>query len=101
MVPSSVIPAVYLSSSIILGLFIEPDNSYPSVLFQCFSTDYYSLLLFSTLYVRKYITQIAMSSSTYINYQLIQKTSYQLKYIYYTPLSLLMVSIQMGKNPTY
>ena len=73
-VPSSLIPTVYLSSSIILGLFIEPDNSYPSVLTHCFSTDYYSLLLFSTLYVRKYITQIAMSSSTYINYQLIQKS---------------------------
>ena len=35
-VPSSVIPTVYLSSSIILGLFIEPDNSYPSVLNRCF-----------------------------------------------------------------
>ena len=71
----------------------------------CTSSVLFYWLLFSALVLNTLCTQIyhsiAVSSSTYINYQLIQKTSYQLKYIYYTPLSLLMVSIQMGKNPTY
>ena len=52
------------------------------------STDYYSLLWSSTLYTLKYFsTQIATSSATYIDYQLIHISILPVDYIYYPPLS--------------
>ena len=72
----------------------------------CTSSVLFYWLLFSALVLNTLCTQIYHSNCCVLFQPILtinsfRKTSYQLKYIYYTPLSLLMVSIQMGKNPTY